>query len=341
MKKKSQPNKYFYASIIFALLNLVVVVYSKYKLNGLEVSEFNYAYFGNLANIFLTLFLVLGLFVQSINSADSKTSKSLVILIVSVIYFSTSVCFLIIGTNDFKFGSALILSYPPQKMIMGILAIGNILLQTYLAIFVWGMFIYKGNYLYVKSFTFLMFVSFFSVVLVSSYSSFLHKSNNSIASEQHYGYAVVLGAAVWKKDKPSPLFRGRIMTAKKLLEKKIVKKILLTGSNAPGENSEAVTAYKYLINQGVNKSLLVYEDKTNTTSEQIKFLRFGSIDNSKNNSYLIVSDNFHLVRVSEICKFFGINADTYSSNYIVSTKKQLYYSLRESIGLILFWFFAV
>ncbi len=321
--------------------------FAKYSLNGLSIGDFRVSYVGNLLNISLTLLIIIGLIIQILNLNNSKLKQGLTAVSISAFYLSASVAFLFIGFNDIKFGTSPILNYPPQKMIMGILAISSILLQLYISIFIWGMMIYKGKYLFVKSFTFLMFISFLSMVFGVLYTSTSLGNQKIKIKKKHYDYAVVLGAAVWNKNQPSPLFSGRINTAKNLLSKRIVDKIFLTGGNAPGEVSEARAAYQYLINHSVDKSFLSFEENTNTTSEQIRFIKMKDSDVAENGEvikkklFLIISDGFHLARVKEMCKFYGVNADTYSSENSAGAKLNIYHSLRESVGLFLFWLFSI
>jgi len=340
LKKKSSQNSYYKAAIVIALLNLFVVLFAKYSINGLSLSVFNIVYMGNLLNIILSLVLIIGLIIQLLNVNNSIIKYGLAVLSISSIYFICSFSFLFIGYDNIYFGSKPILNYPPQKMILGVLAIGSLLSQAYLTIFVWGKLIYKGKYLFIKSFTFLMFLSFIGLTFIAIFISTTN-DNSITVSKNHYKYAMVPGAAVWNKNKPSPLFKGRIITALNLFQVKKVDKIQLTGGNAPGEISEAKAAYKFLIKKGVNKSFLLAEENTRTTAEQIKFVKQNLLRFSTDQKILIISDSFHIARIKEMCRFFNVNADTYSSKFPVSNQKFFYYTFRESVGLLLFWFFAI
>jgi hypothetical protein len=56
---------------------------------------------------------------------------------------------------------------------------------------------------------------------------------------------------------------------------------------------------------------------------------------------IIISDEFHLKRVEEMLDFYEINAKVVPSGYKLNFQKSLYYRIRDSIGLILFWLFAI
>ncbi len=152
---------------------------------------------------------------------------------------------------------------------------------------------------------------------------------------------VVLGAAVWSHDQPSPIFKGRIEKANKLFRNKQIYKIQLCGGNAPGEVSEAKAAFNYAQYLGINKLSLQIEEKTSTTAEQVKFIRDNLSPNLKINRVFIISDQFHLARVMEMSKFFGVKAVGVQSDYHLNWEKLLYYRLRETIALINFWIFAL
>jgi len=340
LKKNFSQNRYYTAAIVIALLNVFIVLFAKYSINGLSLSAFSIAYIGNLLNIILSLVLMIGLIIQLLNINNSIIKYGFTVLSISSIYFICSISFLFIGIENIYFGSTPILNYPPQKMIMGLLAIGSILIQAYLTIFVWGMLIYRGKYLFIKSFTFLMFLSFVSLVFSALYISTTN-GNSKTVTKTRYKYAVVLGAAVWNKNKPSPLFQGRIITALNLLQAKKIDKIQLTGGSASGEISEAKAAFKFLIKKGVDKSFLLTEENTRTTTEQIKFVKQNLLRDSMDQKVLIISDSFHIARIKEMCRFFNVTADAYSSKFPLSNQKLIYYTFRESVGLLLFWFFAI
>ena len=156
-------------------------------------------------------------------------------------------------------------------------------------------------------------------------------------TEKEYDYGCIPGAAVWKKNKPSPIFEARIRKALELYRKNYYKKIILTGGNAPGEISEAEAAQKYLVNLGVNKKDIILEKETSTTSEQIKYLK----KYFSNKKILIVSDGFHLSRITQIAKFFNLKVEGVSSDYTMTLEKAIYYRTRETVALLMFWLFAI
>jgi uncharacterized SAM-binding protein YcdF (DUF218 family) len=153
--------------------------------------------------------------------------------------------------------------------------------------------------------------------------------------------AVVLGAAVWSNNIPSPSLASRAEKALELYKIGVVKKIQLTGGNAPGELSEAEVAYRYLKLKGVDTNNMWIEKKTSNTAEQVRFVKEELIDRKHIENIVFVSNSYHLTRINEICSFYKINAGIESSEMTVSFEKNIYYKLRESIALLEFWFFAL
>jgi len=151
----------------------------------------------------------------------------------------------------------------------------------------------------------------------------------------------VLGAAVWGGNRPSPVLRERINKGYELYSYGIIKNIILTGGGAPGEMTEAEVSKKELLKKGVNEKNIIIENKSNSTLEQIAYLN-GNIYKKNNwKETVIISDNFHLLRTKQICKFFGINAYTVSSDTPLSTESNFNYCIKESFAVILFWLFGI
>jgi uncharacterized SAM-binding protein YcdF (DUF218 family) len=153
--------------------------------------------------------------------------------------------------------------------------------------------------------------------------------------------AVVLGAAVWSNNSPSPMLASRVEKAYQLYKNGYVQKIQLTGGNAPGELSEAEVGYLYLKQRGVDIRDLWIEKKTTNTAEQVRYVKEEIINKKKFGNIVFVSNAYHLTRIHEICSFYNINAGIEPSGIDLSFDKNIYYKLRESVALLVFWFFAL
>jgi vancomycin permeability regulator SanA len=157
---------------------------------------------------------------------------------------------------------------------------------------------------------------------------------------QEYDAAVILGAAVWSRDRPSPVLRERIKTGYDLIENGMVRFIVLTGGNAPNELPEAEVGRRELLKLGVDPTRIVIETHTGSTLQQILFIRDDLLKQGWS-SFIIVSDQFHLKRALEIAAFNDLNTRGVSSESPLGPQNLVLYHVRESVALILYWMFGV
>jgi vancomycin permeability regulator SanA len=176
----------------------------------------------------------------------------------------------------------------------------------------------------------------FVFILTNGYSS-----DNWSLTKSDKNVAVVLGAAVWSDNQPSPSLSGRVDKGIQLYTSQFVGSILLTGSNAPGEMSEAEVALEYAREMGMDMEKVRYESLTTSTSEQIKYIKKHLFNDENINDVIVVSNAYHLLRIIEISKFFNIKIKVAAPNSHLNYKKKLYMQLRESIALVVFWSFAL
>ena len=152
---------------------------------------------------------------------------------------------------------------------------------------------------------------------------------------------VVLGAAVWRGhglgDRPSPALRERIDAGYDLLTKGAIPRIVLTGASAPGELAEAEVARKDLLKRGIDPSQIVEETNSHTTLEQVRFMRDDLFGKQNWSRFIIISDQYHLARVVEMCHFNGLHAIGSPSRIHQPFLDLLYYRVRESVALLEYW----
>lgn len=90
------------------------------------------------------------------------------------------------------------------------------------------------------------------------------------SSEARADAAIVLGAAVWGEE-PSPVFEGRLDEAVRLVASGMVDQVILTGGvGATGGSSEAEVGKRYLVSQGVPGSMVIQEDRSRRTFDNLK-----------------------------------------------------------------------
>lgn len=189
-------------------------------------------------------------------------------------------------------------------------------------------------------FSLLLIVAAYTFVISSVLLDPITPPPTDIEPRTEYDAGVILGAAVWSRDKPSPVLRERIRTGYDLLKNGTIEFIVLTGANAPNELTEAEVAKRELLKLGADPTRIVLEENTSSTAEQILFIR-DELTKQGWKSFVIISDQFHLKRALEICAFNGIEANGIASESPLGPYNLSIYYLRESAALILYWMFGL
>lgn len=167
--------------------------------------------------------------------------------------------------------------------------------------------------------------------------SFTDDSETYITGDGKADAGVILGAAVWGGNRPSPVLRDRINKGYDIYIKGSVPKLVITGGGSPNEMTEAEVSKNALIKYGVDPQNLIVENESNSTVEQIHFVRDKLYKKRNWKKIVIISDNFHLMRSKEICSFNDIKADCISTDKSYSTEGYMNFYLKESFALIIFW----
>ena len=180
----------------------------------------------------------------------------------------------------------------------------------------------------------LVIVLGFALVLVVAYTTLTYLQVRGVAATDEAGPAdaiVVLGAAQYN-GRPSPVFQARLDHALKLFEEGYANIIVTTGSFGPDPNfSEAHVATEYLSESGVDPSQIITKQGSGTTYDTV----LAVVRLMQSNGWrtpLIVSDGFHLYRVSEIFEDNGVGtrvSPAPDSMIETSRTSRVWYSLRE------------
>jgi len=186
----------------------------------------------------------------------------------------------------------------------------------------------------------LFFVILFLTTIYFVYN-FTDNSDKYKTGKKKADAGVILGAAVWGGNRPSPVLRERINKGFEIYEKKYVTKLILTGGGSPNELTEAEVSKNELIKYGVESKNLIVETKSNSTNEQIQFVKNKYYKKFNYQKIILISDNFHLFRATEMCKFNNINADAFSSDTPLSTESYINFCIKESFAVIIFWLFGI
>lgn len=339
MKNKLLSIKFVLIITLLILLNIVFLFYLKYTSHHLSASEFSIKNIGNMINLILTLGSIVGLFGLMLKKA-STNSTFLWILIGLMYLFLFSI--LIINSMDIPSREYYLYSLSFTQVLI-ISAFGLFqFTQVFLMIMIWQNIFKIEKLIYLRAFVNTIFVLagifVFTIIFINTNLSYTKASE---IKNSKNNVAVVLGAAVWSNNKPSPSLASRVDKAAELYNQGIVQKIQLTGGNAPGELSEAEVSLNYILKKNVKRKDILIEKSTTSTIEQVRFIKYKLLSEKQMNDVIIVSDIYHIHRVKEICKFYNLKAKVTSSKLNFKTDKIVFYQLKECMALLLFWLFAL
>ncbi|HEX2960993.1 MAG TPA: YdcF family protein [Ignavibacteriales bacterium] len=328
--------------ILILLFDLVFLYLSKYSHKNLSILEFNPRSTGNILNFLFTLIPALGFAILCFYPEKIEIKKLYGLLFITLVMNIPLIFTLFIKEFNLPLPFKYLFGYPLENIYVALMFSIFQFLLFYLTAATWLIVFRNNNYLYLRSLLYSLFVIFVLVI-----GAFIHENEYEDNSEKYFkdgsraDVAVILGAAVYSKNRPSPIFASRIGKANNLYNAGMVKKLLVTGGNAPGEMSEAEVAYKYLVRYGVDPENIWIERKTSSTSEQIEYIKENLIDKRGLKKIIIVSDQFHLKRAMEMCDFYNVKADGIASGLRLSLEKLFFYKFRDSLALLLFWLFAL
>lgn len=303
-------------------MSFFYLYYLRYKNQNLKLSGFEDKT-GNIISIFFYSAFIFLILVTFYFSENLNTGSSTFLLFISVLGFSS------LFASDFFFEKE-------TKII---------LVSIFLVISIWifasltGITLSRSkNFGFIKStmiFIFILAAGIFVVFLFTL--NFTDDYEKYFESKLSADAGVILGAAVWGGNRPSPVLKERINKGYDVYQKNIVPKLVITGGGSPNEMTEGEVSKNVLIKYGVAPENLILENSSSSTIQQIQFVR-DSLYNVKDwNKVILISDNFHLFRSLEICKFNNINADCLASDKELSTEGTFSFCLKESLALIIFW----
>jgi len=338
--KSNNKSKNIILPVGFLVLQLIFLYFVKYSNQDLSIGEFSLFQTGNLINLFMYLGIISGLVFLSKKEQEFINKKILKhFLIISWL-------FLILGFISTRLklipGNIYFLGQPADKILTGLLFLMYILTMFLFLWYLWTIIFTKNKPTFVKNGlkTMITLILFFILIIIYI-DNIGYTSGRWAIQKNQNNVAVVLGAAVWSGNIPSPTLSSRVDKALDLLEKGFVGHIVFTGGKAPGELPESEVAVEYAKAKGVDPSLLATESVTSSTNDQIRWINNNL---KKKNSYseiILISDAYHLPRVIEISKFYNLNIKVAESTHKMDFKDLLYNKIRESIALFNFWNFAL
>ncbi|MGB9663994.1 MAG: YdcF family protein [Ignavibacteria bacterium] len=331
-------------AIFGEVASLVFIYFVKYRTHNLSLSNFDLNFTGNILNLIiigLIIFvLIISLFTQKhIKLFDLQVYLNLLflsLLFLLLLTFLLSKDFYalkMLSSNEYEFEKVVSVLIWLIYFFIKLVGLNYLILKLFR---VKSALIPKIILLTAFQTAVIIIFAFFKIFITSKSGEEYY-----LKKDEKFDAIVVLGAAVWKGNIPSPIYAGRLNKAIDLLEKNFSNRVILTGSNAPFELSESKVGKIYLEQKGVSPNKIYIEETTTSTIEQIHFIKNEVIGERKFKKVILVSDAFHLPRVIEISKFLSIEIKVARSNLKIELINNIWYRIKESILLAIFWLFAV
>lgn len=296
---------------------------------------------GNVINLLLYSGIVAGIYFSvkknKFGAGRRALSSFTIISWILIISAFISAKVKIISTNIYFY------DHPAGKIFTGLLFLLFLICLLWLLVFLWSNLLSQKKVSIVKIMvrTISILIVFFLFILIYV-DNVGYASGRWMLNKNKKNVAVVLGAAVWRGNIPSPTLSSRVDRALELLEQKYVGKIILTGGKAPGELPESEVAYEYARIKGVDTAKVEYETSTSSTNDQIRWMNnYWSENRYSIEDIIIVSDAYHLPRAIEISKFYNLNVKVAESTHKQEFKDKIFTKVRECIALFNFWNFAL
>lgn len=156
--------------------------------------------------------------------------------------------------------------------------------------------------------------------------------------EADKGFIIILGCGMRKDGTPTPLLRSRIDRAiefARYQERKSGKLINFIPSGGQGSDeiiSESQCMKNYLMQQGISEGRILLEERSTTTSENMRFSKeiIDSIDPNEKAAY--ATNNYHVLRSGMFATENGLKAEG------IGAKTKWYFwpnaAVREFVGMI-------
>lgn len=322
------------------VLHLALLWYFKYHNQHLNLEEFRLSYPGNIVN----LIIVLAIAIELIILRFIKGTSYITIYRKGIILGGISIFLLLVGRalslDYFEFPRAYWIGQPAKKVAVICMYLGGLGIQLFSISYLWFKLFKVENRFFIRGFFQTVVIFLFILSVVALYDI---REPHAGKAKQKYEVGVVLGAAVWSNNKPSPILVTRVNKAIELYRNKTVANIQLTGSNAPGEISEADAAFYFIKDNYVDIPLnkVWIEKQTTSTTEQIRFIKNSIALDHELPKICVITDTYHMNRVEQIAKFYNLDMSIIGASIHLSPEKKIAYHFRESFGLLIFWLFGL
>lgn len=181
-----------------------------------------------------------------------------------------------------------------------------------------------------------MRLAFIVFALLGVYLAFLCfqiYSVSKVDEQRNVDAIVVMGAAQYNGT-PSPVLRARLDHALDLYRQHMASLVVVTGGKQEGDRfSEAESARNYLVLRGVPPNRILQEDEGRNSLESISAASSMLLNRGYRN-VLMVSDPFHMLRVMQIARDYGLepySSPTRTSPISRNPDLEFRYVLREAL----------
>ncbi len=326
--------------VLLGAIDFLTLILGKYLNHRLDLEEFNPLYRGNFFTLVFSGVVIVAFLVFWLKDRAEFTRKRMLMLSFWFIGFGFTIAGIYL--NQSNTGPDLnLLDTPFYKLYTGIFFNIGFAFKALLLAYLLMKVISGKRFIVAGSAIVLVVVYLFMFIYTYVYVGKGVTTKTAFSSENPADVAVILGAAVWKYNKPSSILKMRIEKGFQLYSNGIVKKLQLTGNNAPGELPEADVAFYYLLEKQIDPADIRLESESRSTLDQISYIKSVLIERNGYQKIIVVSDAFHLTRIKEMAEFYDLKIDLVSSDLAMTDDSLRYYVLREVVGLINFWMFGV
>lgn len=175
-----------------------------------------------------------------------------------------------------------------------------------------------------------------SILTVYGIASLALANGKRPEADGTYDVMIVLGAKVRKGGIPTRALRYRLDAASDYAKMYPHVTIVVAGGQGVDEDvTEASAMKRYLVQQGINPSRIIEEDRSTSTYENILFTR-ELLPHMK--GLTIVSNDYHLERAKVLAKRQGLRVDTLAAPTPPSIRRKV--REREKFAILRAWIFG-
>jgi uncharacterized SAM-binding protein YcdF (DUF218 family) len=129
--------------------------------------------------------------------------------------------------------------------------------------------------------------------------------HGSKTDQEKVDYLIILGAGLWGET-PSLSLQQRLEESLDFIKKNPTTRIVLSGGMGPGETiTEAEAMKRYLVKRGVDDSLIIKEDKSTNTKENLLFTKELLKKDNGTIKIQLITNNFHMFRAKLLARSCG------------------------------------